>query len=173
MDEEQAPSPRAAALTRAESATGFEAVTEFSAGIWHGLFWPGHLANAASVRNCSRRVVARVLLWPNAMLNLAEVSPLERTQALRFAASFLWADLHIADAERRFLSDLAKELDVSAEIDELLACPPIPEEIDPNEVTPATAALIRDVALRAIASDGAVKEEEMAMFDVLDELLPK
>lgn len=117
--------------------------------------------------------MARVLLWPNAMLDVASISPFERSQALRFAASFLWADLEIADAERRFLTELAKELDVGGDVDELLACPPVPEEVDPNAVTPGGAALIRAVALRAIASDGAVKEEEMTMFDVLDELLPR
>ena len=50
--------------------------------------------------------------------------------------------------------------------------PPVPEEVDPNEVDAHTADLVRSVVLRAIASDGRIREEEMTMFDLLDELLP-
>lgn len=99
--------------------------------------------------------------------------PNERIKALRFAALFLWADLEIADDERAFLRSLARELDVDADVDALLTFPPVPEEIDPNGVDRRTADLVRQVALRAIASDGHVREEEMAMFEVLDDLLPR
>ncbi|MBX3228030.1 MAG: hypothetical protein KIT84_27605 [Labilithrix sp.] len=98
-------------------------------------------------------------------------SPNDRALALRIAASFLWADLEIAESERNFLTNLARELDVEEDVDALLACPPEPERIDPNEIGPHTAGLVRDVALRAIASDGHVHEEEMLMFDLLDDLL--
>lgn len=97
----------------------------------------------------------------------------DRVTALRFAASFLWADLEIAERERAFLTNLARELGVDADIDALLTFPPIPEEIDPNTVSARTADLVRHVALRAIASDGQIREEELAMFDLLDELLPR
>lgn len=102
------------------------------------------------------------------------LSHADREKVLRFAASFVWADLEVAEEERRFLTTLARELEIDdARADSLLACPPIPEEIDPNELSARTADVVRQVALRAIASDGHVREEEMQMFELLDDLLPR
>jgi hypothetical protein len=102
-----------------------------------------------------------------------DLSPLDRKQVLRFAASFVWADFEVADAERRFLTDLARELDVEDDtIDDVLDSPPAPEEIDPTSVSPALADVVRAAALRAIAADGKVAKNEMAMFELLDDLLP-
>jgi uncharacterized membrane protein YebE (DUF533 family) len=94
---------------------------------------------------------------------------------LRFAASFLWADLAIDARERAFLESLADELGVPdgrAVTAHLLAAPPPPEVVDPARVRPDLAHAVRAVALRAIAADGHVAEREMDLFDVLDELLP-
>jgi hypothetical protein len=100
----------------------------------------------------------------------------DRLCILRFAASFLWADLYVDLAEHAFFVDLARELGVPAaslpSIIDMLSSPPEPEEIDPTRVSPALAATVRDVALRAIASDGRVLPREMELFDLLDELLP-
>ncbi|MBS2012004.1 MAG: hypothetical protein JST00_03895 [Deltaproteobacteria bacterium] len=105
------------------------------------------------------------------------MTPNERLTILRFAASFLWADLEIDAREAGFFADLARELGLgpltSDALDELLAMPPLPEDIDPTSVPPALAARVRDAALRAIASDGKVLPAEMAMFELLDELLPR
>jgi hypothetical protein len=105
------------------------------------------------------------------------LSAAERMKVLRFAASFLWADLEVVDSERTFLRELARELDVenaTLEVASLLVVPPIPEEIDPNDIDkPEMANAIRQAALRAIASDGVVDENEMKLFELLDELLPK
>jgi hypothetical protein len=94
-------------------------------------------------------------------------------QVLRFAASFLWADFEVADAERRFLADLARELDVDDAVAGLLEQPPTPEDIDPAAVHPSLAGVVRQAALRAIAADGRVCSEEMKMFELLDDLLPR
>jgi hypothetical protein len=102
-----------------------------------------------------------------------DLSPLDRKQVLRFAASFVWADFEVAEAERRFLTDLARELDVDDTIDDVLESPPAPEEIDPTSVSPALADVVRATALRAIAADGKVAKNEMAMFELLDDLLPR
>ncbi len=109
-------------------------------------------------------------------MTTAALTPADRKQVLRFAASFLWADLEVADEERRFLTDLARELDVdqaSEEIEDLLASPPFPEDIDPTIVAPGVADVVRHAALRAIASDGHVGDAEMSMFELLDDLLPR
>lgn len=127
--------------------------------------------------------MARALLGQNVMVTAAfsssaghPLSSTDRRQVLRFAASFLWADLEVADSERRFLTDLARELEVSDASDEvagLLARPPVPEDVDPTSVPPGVADLVRHAALRAIAADGRVGNEEMKMFELLDDLLPR
>lgn len=100
----------------------------------------------------------------------------DRKQVLRFAASFLWADLEVADQERRFFGKLARELDLATseeDLVELLSSPPLPEEIDPTSVSPALADIVRQTALRAIAADGKVEDSEMQLFELLDDLLPR
>ena len=143
---------------------------------------PGQIARAQdfeSSRARRARYVARALLGQAVMVNatpLPLLSVSARKQVLRFAASFLWADLHLDDTERVFLAELARELDVGGtpdEIEALLAAPPPPEDVDPSSVAPGTADLIRHMALRAIAADGRVGSEEMTMFELLDELLPR
>jgi hypothetical protein len=101
----------------------------------------------------------------------------DRLCLLRFAASFLWADLHVDLAEHAFFLALAGELGVPRSslpaVFAMLSAPPEPEEIDPTRVSPDLARAVRDVALRAIASDGRVAPGEMELFDLLDELLPR
>ena len=101
----------------------------------------------------------------------------DRLCILRFAVTFLWADLSVDLAEHAFFVELARELGVPPRslpsIVDMLSSPPAPEEIDPTRVSPKLAATVRDVALRAIASDGRVLPREMALFDLLDELLPR
>lgn len=106
--------------------------------------------------------------------NVMQLSKADRLQVLRFAASFVWADLEVRAPERRFLSHLADELAVDrTELPRLLALPPTAEEIDPASVSRAAAVAVRSAALRAIASDGHVDAAEMTMFELLDDLLPR
>jgi hypothetical protein len=101
----------------------------------------------------------------------------DRLCILRFAASFLWADLDVDLAEHAFFIRLAGALGLPRaslpSVLELLTSPPEPEDIDPTRVSPSLARTVRDVALRAIASDGRVLPREMELFDLLDELLPQ
>lgn len=100
----------------------------------------------------------------------------DRLCLLRFAAVFLWADLQVDLAEHAFFVALAAELGISHTslplVMDLLSRPPLPEEIDPTLVSPRLARAVREVALRAIASDGRVAAREMELFHLLDELLP-
>jgi hypothetical protein len=100
----------------------------------------------------------------------------DRLCVLRFASSFLWADLSVDYAEHVFFITLARELGFPSaalpEIIELLNLPPDAGDIDPTRVSSELASTVRAVALRAIASDGRVLEREMHLFDLLDELLP-
>jgi hypothetical protein len=118
--------------------------------------------------------VARALLGQDGMVT-APLSTPDRATVLRFAASFLWADLAVVPAERRFLHALARELDpdgATSEIEELLARPPAADDVDPGAVRAAVADVVRHAVLRAIAADGRVDPDEMQLFELLDELLP-
>ena len=98
----------------------------------------------------------------------------ESLLVLRFAATFVWADLEVVDSERRFLRALAGELEIAEDVaTALLTHPPRPEQVDPGAVSPALADAIRRAALRAIAADGRVDRAEMRLFELLDDLLPK
>jgi len=118
------------------------------------------------------RPVACGLLGHNVMLTAALTAD-DRLALLRFAASFLWADLEVREDEARFFRTLAHELDVDDAVDDLLVLPPIPEDVDPNDVTPRMAEALREIALRAIAADGVVDGLEMDLFELLDELIPR
>lgn len=100
----------------------------------------------------------------------------DRLEVLRFAATFLWADLDVAPQEHTFFWDLARELEIpKAQLPavlDLLDAPPDPASVDPTRVRPEIAEYVRNAALRAIASDGRVEPGEMELFDLLDELLP-
>src|SRR5262245_33581593 len=112
----------------------------------------------------------------SASFSLRNLSGEERMQVLRFAASFVWADCDVADSERSFLSQLASELDIAdapETVARLLLEPPVPEDVDPASVPPAVADVVRHAALRAIAADGRVHHDEMTMFELLDDLLPR
>jgi hypothetical protein len=101
----------------------------------------------------------------------------DRLCLLRFAALFLWADFQVDLAEHAFFVTLAGELGVPPgalpTVIAMLSAPPQADEVDPTRVSPRLAATVRDVALRAIASDGRVATREMELFDLLDELLPR
>ncbi|HEY8072988.1 MAG TPA: hypothetical protein VIF62_02735 [Labilithrix sp.] len=101
-----------------------------------------------------------------------QIADTDRKSVLRFAASFLWADLDVAPSEHAFFRSLAKNLG-GAEGDVSLDAPPSADSIDPTRVSPELADTVRDVALKAIAADGVVTEDEMELFDLLDELLPR
>jgi hypothetical protein len=98
----------------------------------------------------------------------------EKLQLLRFASSFLWADLELVNSERAFMLELAGELEVDgAHALELLDRPPAADDVDPARVPRSLAASVRAIALRAIAADGRVVRSEMVMFELLDKLLPR
>ena len=132
--------------------------------------------------------MARPLLGQNAMATVSPfrdlpshaalrlLSEQDRLRLLRIAAAFVWADFEVADTERSFLAELARALDVddpATTVELLLDRPPAENDIDPSAVRPAAADVMRQVALHAIAADGRVDEEELEMFDLLDDLLPR
>jgi len=126
------------------------------------------------------RVIARIPIghaaWMRARMTVSLHAPADRLRLLRFASTFLWADLEIDLLEHDFFLSLAEELGFTrAELPSIVALldqPPPPGDVDPTRVPVALARTVREVALRAIACDGRVQPGEMELFELLDELLP-
>lgn len=106
---------------------------------------------------------------------LRELGREDRLRLMKFVVSFAWADLHIADQERRFvrrmIARLRLDADEAAEVEAWLVLPPRAEEVDPNEVPREHRRLILEVARDTIAADGDVSEEERENLALLEQML--
>ena len=106
-------------------------------------------------------------------MSLDKLNQKERLRLIRFVCSFVWADLVVHERERAFVRKLAQRLKLSAEakqIEEWLAVPPRPEEVDPREIPREHRQLFLDAARQAIAADGEIDPEEretLALFEQL------
>jgi uncharacterized tellurite resistance protein B-like protein len=108
-------------------------------------------------------------------MNLAKLPKEERLQLMKFVCSFAWADLEIADQERRFVHKLVKKLHLDADeakqVDRWLELPPRVEEVDPAMVPHAHRSIFLNAAREVIAADGTISEEERENFALLEQLL--
>jgi uncharacterized tellurite resistance protein B-like protein len=99
----------------------------------------------------------------------------DRLRLMKFVCSFAWADLRIADQERKFVHKMIKKLrldgDEAKQIDKWLELPPRAEEVDPNEIPRELRRLFLDVAREIIAADGDVSEEERENLTLLEAML--
>jgi len=108
-------------------------------------------------------------------MNLAKLPKEERLQLMKFVCSFAWADLEIADQERRFVHKLVKKLHLDADeakqVERWLELPPRVEEVDPAMVPHAHRSIFLNAAREVIAADGTISEEERENFALLEQLL--
>jgi uncharacterized tellurite resistance protein B-like protein len=108
-------------------------------------------------------------------MNLAKLPKEERLQLMKFVCSFAWADLEIADQERRFVHKLVKKLqldkDEAKQVERWLELPPRAEEVDPAAVPHAHRSIFLNAAREVIAADGTISEEERENFALLEQLL--
>jgi uncharacterized tellurite resistance protein B-like protein len=99
----------------------------------------------------------------------------DRLRLMRFVCSFAWADLQIAEQERRFVQKMIRRLRLDPEeakqVEEWLELPPPAEEVDPNEVPREHRQLFLRCAREIIAADGDVSEEEREHLALLETLL--
>ncbi len=113
--------------------------------------------------------------YPGAAMKLSKLPKEERLQLMKFVCSFAWADLEIADQERRFVHKLVKKLHLDADeakqVERWLELPPRPEEVDPAGVPHAHRSLFLNAAREVIAADGTISEEERENFALLEQLL--
>ena len=108
-------------------------------------------------------------------MKLQKLDKAERLTLMKFVCSFAWADLEIADQERRFVHKLVKKLGLDADearqVDKWLELPPRIEEVDPALVPHAHRTLFLTAAREVIAADGTISEEERENFSLLEQLL--
>lgn len=108
-------------------------------------------------------------------MSLSDLSQEDRLRLVKFVCSFAWADLEIADTERRFVQKLMGRLKLAPDerrlVNEWLEVPPHPEELDPAEIPREHRALFLSVAREMIAADGEVSDEESESFKLFEQLL--
>lgn len=108
-------------------------------------------------------------------MTLSELTQEDRLRLVKFVCSFAWADLEIADTERRFVQKLVRRLKLEpserTQVEEWLDIPPRPEELDPTEIPREHRALFLSVAREMIEADGEVSEEEVENLALFEQLL--
>lgn len=108
-------------------------------------------------------------------MRLNELEKEDRLRLMKFVCSFAWADLQIADSERRFVQKLVRKLrlsdDEKRQVEEWLELPPPAEELDPTQIPSAHRALFLTTAREMIEADGEIAEEEVENFELLEQLL--
>ncbi|MBI3200429.1 MAG: TerB family tellurite resistance protein [Polyangiaceae bacterium] len=99
----------------------------------------------------------------------------ERLLLLKFVCAFAWADLEVKASERALVKKLVSKLELDADekkqVDQWLAKPPRPEEVDPNLIPRAHKKLFLDAARQMIAVDGEIDDAEREDLDLLEQLL--
>jgi hypothetical protein len=98
----------------------------------------------------------------------------DRLRLMKFVCSFAWADLEIADQERRLVQRMVEKLgladDERKQVTKWLEVPPRAEEVDPAQVPLAHRQLFLQAARETIAVDGEISEDErenLALFEAL------
>lgn len=108
-------------------------------------------------------------------MTLSELSQEDRLRLVKFVCSFAWADLQVADTERKFIHKLVRQLKLDPQerelVDEWLEMPPPAEELDPAEIPDEHRALFLTVAREMIEADGEISEEEVENFVLFEQLL--
>lgn len=99
----------------------------------------------------------------------------DRLRLMKFVCSFAWADLRIADQERKFVHKMMRKLHLddadAKQVERWLELPPRADEVDPNDIPREHRKLFLEVARDTIAADGDVTEEERENLALLETLL--
>ncbi len=108
-------------------------------------------------------------------MTLTELSKEDRLRLVKFVCSFAWADLQIAESERRFVHKLVRKLkldvDEKRQVEDWLEIPPRAEELDPAEIPREHRELFLATAREMIQADGEVAEEEVENLALFEQLL--
>jgi uncharacterized tellurite resistance protein B-like protein len=108
-------------------------------------------------------------------MKLTKLDREDRLRLMKFVCSFAWADLEIADQERKLVQRMVEKLELAkderAQVAQWLEVPPRAEEVDPADVPAAHRALFLQAARETIAVDGEISEDERENLALLETLL--
>jgi hypothetical protein len=108
---------------------------------------------------------------------MKKLSSQDRLRLMKFVCSFVWADLEVKDAERKFVTKMAKKLHLEGPEAKLvqawLEVPPRAEEVDPTTIPREHRQLFLDTVRDAITVDGEVDKEEWENLALFEQLLGK
>ena len=99
----------------------------------------------------------------------------ERLRLMKFVCSFAWADLTVRPAERAFVAQLIRRLDLGDDEKDMvrgwLEIPPSPDAVDPSNIPHEHRVAFLSAIEGVIVADGEVAPEERENLDLLRELL--
>ena len=108
---------------------------------------------------------------------MKKLSSPDRLRLMKFVCSFVWADLEVKDAERKFVTRMAKKLHLDATeaklVEAWLEVPPRPEEVDPTTIPREHRQLFLDTIRDVITADGEVAQDEWENLALFEQLLGK
>lgn len=108
-------------------------------------------------------------------MKINQLSKEERLRLMKFVCSFAWADLHIAESERKMVQKLVRKLKLNKDekqiVEGWLEIPPKAEELDPAQIPDSHRALFLTTAREMIEADGEIAPEEVENFELLEQLL--
>lgn len=106
---------------------------------------------------------------------LSQLSRDERLRLMKFVCTIAWADLKVQEAERTFVSDLARKLELApdevAQVEEWLSVPPPSDEVDPTEIPESHRRIFLEVLGQLTRADGRVYQRERESIALLRDLL--
>lgn len=108
-------------------------------------------------------------------MRLSDLESEDRLRLMKFVCSFAWADLEIAESERKMVGKLMRKMKLSkeekAQVESWLELPPRAEELDPSLIPDEHRALFLTTAREMIEVDGEIATEEVENFELLEQLL--
>lgn len=106
---------------------------------------------------------------------LKQLAREDRLRLMKFVCAFAWADLHVQPAERLFISELVKRLDLdpteTSQVESWIALPPPSDEVDPTQIPASHRKLFLEVVDGLARADGRVYRRERESIALLRDLL--
>ncbi len=106
---------------------------------------------------------------------LKELTSEEKLRLLAFVCSFAWADLEIADTERKLVRDMAERMGLDDEgvvqVELWLDHPPSEDEVDPYDIPSEHRKLFLRAVQEMVKADGVLDMMEVESYTIFEALM--
>ena len=113
--------------------------------------------------------------WKEAGRIMTQLIEEEKKTLLKFLCVLAWADFNVHPAERLFIENLCRDLDISEslkiKVQAWLQHPPKPEEVDPYSIPQELIELVLDKSGSLACADGVIDIRELEMIELLHTLV--